>query len=267
MKLFSLIIIFFFTFFTDTFGNNTDKKSLENQTIKVVYANKWKPYSYGNGTAVKGILVDIVDEILSKQLKLNVEHIGQPWKRAQKSVRAGLMDAMITAPTVDRLSYSISSANEIYSLQWRAFVSKKSPSYEKVMKMNEPLDDRSLYFISLLGDRTSEYFYEQNRIEYKSVQNISNAIQMLDRGRVDIFIHSRIIMNENLNKLGLKDSVSMHKKKYKTIPFTFLVSKKLPWSKELASKIDKAVNNMKENDTYEKMIEEIIDRNLGSSTN
>ena len=198
-------------------------KSLENQTIKVVYANKWKPYSYGNGTAVKGILVDIVDEILSKQLKLNVEHIGQPWKRAQKSVRSGLMDAMITAPTVDRLSYSISSANKMYSLQWRAFVSKKSSSYEKVMKMNEPLDDRSLNFISLLGDRTSEYFYEQNRIKYKSVQNISNAIQMLDRGRVDIFIHSRIIMSENLNKLGLRDSVSMHKKEYKTISFTSAV--------------------------------------------
>ena len=257
-----LCILLFITLVIPSFANKIYEESLSNNTITVVYANKLKPYSYGNGSNVKGILVDIVDEILSKQLKLNVEHTGQPWKRAQKSIRTGLFDVMITAPTTDRLMYSRRTLNSIYSLQWRAFISKNSTSYTKIMNMNEPLEDRSLNFISLLGDRTSEYFYEQNNIKFQSVQNISNAIKMLDKGRMDVFIHSRVIMSENLNKLGLKNNISMHKKEYKTIPFTFLFSKKSQVSNKIIKRIDDVVNKMKKSGEYEKLIENILEKNL-----
>lgn len=242
------------------------EQTSEKNTVTVVYADYWKPYSFisGNG-AVRGILVEIMDEILSKKLNMNVIHTGQPWKRAQKSVRSGFHDAMVTAPTADRLTYAQSSSNALYYLQWRVFVSKKSPNYSRIMNMDNPLEDSSLNFISLLGDRTSGRLYEKNNIKYKAVKNISNAIKMLEIGRVDIFVHSKIIMFEHLNKMQLGDTVSMHDKEYNKIPFTFLVSNKSSFYNDLVFRVDKVVTQMKKDNEYNKFIEEVEQRylNLG----
>lgn len=235
----------------------------ENESLKVVYANFWEPYSHMNQDGkVQGILVDIVDELLNKKLNINVNHTGQPWKRAQKSVRGGFQDAMITSPTNDRLIYSKSTTTPLYYIQWRAFISKKSKYYFKLMGEENPLENTSLNFVSLFGDSTSEVIYKKNGINYEQVKNISSAIKMLDRGRADVFIHSKVIMFQHLNRLNMQDSVTMHKKKYKNVPFTLLISKKSKSKLDLIPKIDELVNQMKDNGEYEKFIEEIENKNL-----
>jgi len=259
MKQIGLFLLFLSCFFSFVHAAHPVKEKV----VTVVYADYWKPYSYisANGE-VKGILVEVMDEILSKKLNMKVKHTGQPWKRAQNSVRGGFQDAMITAPTTSRLKYSQSTSNNLYYLQWRVFVSKKSLNYHSIMKMKDPLKERNLSFISLLGDRTSERLYENNDIKYKSVKDISNAIKMLDLGRVDIFIHSKIIMFEHLNKMNLNKNISMHDKEYKSIAFTFLVSQKSAFYDDLIFKIDEVVNEMKANNTYKKFIEDIEQNNL-----
>jgi len=241
------------------FASTVPKKNF----ITIAYAQNWKPYSYKDKNAkMQGILVEIVDKLLRDKLKMRVDHVGLPWKRAQKSVSTGLMDALITVPTIDRLKYSQSTTNDLYNLKWRIFVSKRSKKFSKIMSMKDPLDSEKFTYISLLGDKTSENLYKQKNKKYSLVKNINNAIKMLAIGRADIFIHSQMVMTENLNNLKLDDDVKMHPKEYVKIPFTLLISKKSKYRDSLTKKVDEIVNDMKKNNEYKSLIKEIENSNV-----
>jgi|GEM_PF-1686210 len=242
------ILVIFLLFLSDIVFANEPKY---NNTLSIVYAHNWKPYSYKDENGVmRGILIDLANEVLVKKLNMKIKHIGQPWKRAQNSVKDGVYDALITAPSKERLEYLISTKNELYSLQWRVFVSKKSKYYDEIINMKDPLKSNKFSFISLLGDKTSEAFYKEEKLNFLQVQNIDNAIKMLAIGRTDIFIHSKAIMLANLNRLNLNEKVQIHDKEYKKIPFTFLLSKKSKTHEDILPRIDHLIDTMKKNNSY-----------------
>lgn len=265
MKLFLLSLIFFFTFSNSVIADTTSDNLVDVSSITVVYAHQWRPYSYGNGSEVEGILVDIVEEILHKQLKFDVKHMGQPWKRAQKSVRSGLFDAMITAVTPERLTYTKSTSENLYILEWKVFVSNKSSQYRQIMESKEPLEESNLNFIALLGDGTSERFYKEKDVKFKLVKNISNAIKMLQKGRADVFMNSKIMTLDYINKQASSSTVSMHSKKYKSIGFTFLLSKKSNVSHKVIEKIDEVILEMKSKNTFQSTLKKIENNNIGTT--
>lgn len=230
--------------------------------VTVIYDNKWQPYSYGNDKNVKGILVDITNELLKERLKLDVEHKGMRWRKADKSIRSGFADIFVNIPTNDRLSYLHSTSNKIYSIQWKAFVSKKSNSYSKIMSSKDPLTFSGLNFVSLRGDTVGERLYKKNNLKYKRVDNISKAINMLSLGQADIVVYSKIIMMEHLNKSNQNNSIAVHDKELKSLPFTFLFSKKSKQNIDLAVKVDEVINNMKNSDEYEEFINSVEEKNI-----
>lgn len=230
-----------------------------NEAVKVVYESKNKPYSYiGSGGKAEGILVDIVDKILREKLNLNVEHIAQPYKKAQKSIRGGYIDAIMTTPVSEKFAYSKSISNYLYSIEWKAFISKKSRYYYKLIGDNNPLENTGLNYACLYGDSKTQIIYKKHGINCQSVKNISTVIQMLSSGEVDVFLHSKSVALSHLSKLGMKNSVTIHKKSYVNIPITLMFSKKSKL--DLISDIDKALNEMILSGEYQEFIEEVEDR-------
>lgn len=211
----------------------------EPRAITVAYANHWSPYSYeSKDKHPKGILVDIAEYLLAKELGFDVRHVALPWKRAQAMVRSGRYDALITAPTMDRLNYTISSEHTLYRLKWQAYLSRFSPRYGELSAMDNPLKAEELRCVLLLGDMTSSRIYDKFRQHCQTVKNLDNAVRMLQAGRVDVFVHARAIMSQQLQKHDLANAIVRHESVLKEVSFNLLVSRLSPHVKTLPAQLD-----------------------------
>ena len=89
--------------------------------LKVAVNSDWPPFSYGTGKTAKGILPDLMKEIVSGKMGIDVVNVGYPWARTQRMVETGQLDAMITVPTEGRLKYANSSEELVYTVEMRSF--------------------------------------------------------------------------------------------------------------------------------------------------
>lgn len=245
---------------------NSSSNSPSN-TLTLAYANQWAPYSYANSEGdAEGILVDIADHLLSKKLGLSLQHIPLPWERAQKSVSNGRYDALITAARPERLFYMARAQSVLYSLKWQAFISLKSPLADQLMVLDNPLTLQDIRCIVVLGDRTSEALYRQYNIPFLKVKNLTDALNMLKAGRVDLFVHSRAIMKTVLDQppYQYQDTIAMHNKILKMVPFTLLINKQSHHVQQLIPKLDKLVGVMRGNGEYSQLLHRLEQKKRSS---
>jgi len=135
--------------------------------LTVVYASAWTPISIGEGKTVKGLLPSLVETILHREMGVKIQHVGVPWKRAQRMVKTGQADAFVTAPTQARLEYSESTEEAFYTLEFRAFARKNSDSFQLLTKNTDlsQIKDR-VRFCDVLGNGWARSFYGSQGINY-----------------------------------------------------------------------------------------------------
>ncbi|MAC48025.1 MAG: hypothetical protein CMI12_14425 [Oceanospirillum sp.] len=228
------------------------------RVITVTYANQWKPYSYGNKEGqAKGILVDIVDFILHQKMGFTVQHIPLPWERAQNMVRNGSYDALITAPTAERQFYFKRTNSTLYRLQWRAYLSTQSSNYQRLKGADNPLTIRDVSCVSLLGDRTSESLYRRFNLDCQSVKDLPLALKMMQMGRVDLFVHSKAIVDQHMMSQNYMGLIEEHPMVLKKVPFVLMVSKYSPYADQLTDAVDRMVMDMAATGEYERFLSKL----------
>ena len=82
--------------------------------MKLVYYNDFAPFSWEDSEKqMHGILIDVMNEAIEKQMGIDVSHKGYQWAKAQKTVRDGEADAFITIPTPARREYTQISSEPV----------------------------------------------------------------------------------------------------------------------------------------------------------
>src|ERR1700733_10089626 len=72
------------------------------EALHIAYTGTYPPVCFLDGGTMKGVLIDVFNELLGKRLGLSLTHEGLPWARAQDKVRDGEADAFCTDRTDQR---------------------------------------------------------------------------------------------------------------------------------------------------------------------
>ena len=233
------------------------------RTIKIGYANEWAPISVGDGKNIKGILPDLMDEIIDKNIGITVEHIGLPWGRAQALVESGDIDGFITTPTKARLQYAIRSKENVIYIPFQAFVKKNSVTETK-FKLSSSLNElKNLNYCDVLGNGWAQSFYNKHNIKFDQVPSIDNCVKMMIAGRSDVIIHASPVVQLFIKKLAVDGKVSIVSSPYPDSPsFPLLLSKKSSFKQDFLNKFDDAVSKMKGDQIYTSLLNRLTDKNI-----
>lgn len=233
-------------------------KAGENE-IHVVYANKWPPFSSGDGDDVVGILPDIVRTIIEERMGYKVIHEGVPWARAQKNVEFGQADAFITTPTEERLNYSIRSETDVVQMPFQAFTRAQGVAFDQLKQRPVNADLTNFNYCDVLGNGWAESFYQKRGISFEKVPALTNCLKLISMGRADILVHARPVTEKFLKNLGLENKIVTHPYVYSESPsFPFLLSKKSKVDSRFMVKFDETVRKLKMTGDYAVLMKRIL---------
>ncbi|WP_421863730.1 substrate-binding periplasmic protein [Motiliproteus sp.] len=228
------------------------------RTISIAYAEDWPPFSYQRKSGQPaGILVEIANFLLGDQLGYQITHTFHPWQRAQKLVKEGIHDALLAVPNQDRNRYTTANSSEIYSMQVRAFISKRSPRADRLLAMDNPLHHPEGHYSLLLGDKTCEGIYDDNQAGFVTINDMHQVVKMLATGRSDLFLHSKVAAIRGLIELNMESKVRMHPTVFKQVPLYLLVSEQFRNQDNLISSLDSALGQLKRNQQFAAIIDQI----------
>lgn len=213
--------------------------TVKGKFIKIVYADNWAPISYREGNKVLGILPEKMDDLLSKQMGMQIEHAPVPWGRAQKMVEMGRADAFVTTPTPERLKYTYPSKSNVFVIPFIAVV-KKFKTINSLLNDPDDLSKLKDYlFCDVLGNGWANYFYKDKPVKLHIVPTIKDCLNLLNAERVDAIIHAGPVLEHYIKELGLQNSLTTKPKASVRSPkFRLLVSKKSPLGENFIKTFD-----------------------------
>jgi len=193
--------------------------------ITIGVNSDWKPYSYEvEGGAPSGVMVDEISKLLSKR-GVKAKFVAFPWKRVQRNVEDGTIDAFVTVPTDERLKYSLSSKKVVYTVNMKSFVNQFNPRIEELRKIKSISEFRSFKVCDLMGNGWAEKLYKEHSVEAAFLTKTENCVRHVHAGRSDIMIIAEDVGKGIIEEEGLADKLIVLPTVYNKMEFTFLVSK------------------------------------------
>jgi len=231
--------------------------SLSAEPFKMAYNSDWPPFSSGTGTSVGGILPDLLRHLISTRMGMATTHNGYPWKRAQHTVKAGKLDAMVTVPTAKRLEWSKSSKSVVYQVEMRAVV-KRGSKAEQVLSANPQAAALADFRVcDILGNGWGMRFMKTNGISYDTASDTSRCLNMISRGRMDVTVQSVAVSSQKIRETALGDDLRILPNTYGSMAFTLLVSRKAPEADEFLKRFDGLIAEMKGDGSLSKLIADL----------
>lgn len=229
------------------------------ETIKLSYNSDWPPYSFGEQENVKGVLPDLLEEIIGNRMGITTEHFGFPWKRAQENIRSARLDAMVTFPSEQRLEYALSSKNIVFSLQQRPVVQKGSTAESLLMKSPTIETLRGLDPCMMIGDGWSQTFYKDNNITPSTAPDTQSCLRLVASGRKDVFLHMEAAVNDNLRKADIpREEIDHLPVVFGQMNFTLLLSKDSPLAQgDFLKHFDETIQKMRADGSYDALVQRL----------
>ncbi len=222
--------------------------------LKMSYNSDWPPYSAGVGNEVKGILPALMTEIVEKHMGMTVAHHGYPWKRAQRAVEMGQLDAFVTVPTDARLSYADSSKETVYTIEMHPIVAAGSAAEQKISAAPVPSTLRSLRVCEILGNGWGKRFAAQNDITPIMATKVASCLRMVAKGRTEVTVQALAVANQQISGEGLENQLSILPIQFGQMNFTLLLSKKSAHGQAFLQKFDRTVKAMLADGSYSKIV-------------
>lgn len=168
--------------------------------LRMAYFETYRPLSYLDG-GIKGLLVDTLDEVVSRQLGLPCRHEGFPWPRAQALVEQGERDAICTIATPERLAYAVASEESVVVAPTCIFMLSDHPLLPR-FKTAQNLAQLRAMAPSVLS--YSANGWAKARLDGFNIiwgNDFMSALRMLIAGRGDIMIENALTMSYSLRQL------------------------------------------------------------------
>jgi polar amino acid transport system substrate-binding protein len=210
------------------------------EDLRIAYFKDFAPVSYLEGGVMKGVLVDIFDEVLGKRLAMPLHHNGLPWVRAQDQVREGGEDAFCTTRTEARADYANFGTEPVVSLRYVVFYAKTNPKAGEIRKIASIEDLGQFSQGDFLGNGFAEVTFKTLKIDWAS--SLDQVFNKLAAGRNDISVSAELVGKWTARKVGLADQLATHPLNViAPSNFYFAVRKSFPENEALSRRIDAAL--------------------------
>lgn len=223
--------------------------------LRIAYNSHWAPFSHGEGGQVRGLLPEVLDAIIADRMHVSVSHHGFPWKRVQKYVQEGRMDAFCTFASPERLQYTQTSRYAVYRLDVRAFVRSGSSSAQ-ALRADPRVGEIGRHRVCImLGDGWSRNFYTKHGIAYQYGTDTANCLRQLDHDRADVFMHVTESVLYQIEKAGLERRIEMLPHVYDSVPLTLMVSKRSSYQGDFMERFDIELERMQHDGSYQALVD------------
>lgn len=189
--------------------------------LTVVYFEDYPPYSFRDAEtgALRGILIDVNEEILANRLGLTVVHQGLPWARAQHFVKTGQADAYCTVPTPERRAYMLFTREPVLIASMRVFTRHDHPQMEQLKQVTST-EQLQQYTISVyIGSGWAKGALEGMEVFWP--HSLEQSLVMVAHGRADISVGVARVMAYQVKRLGLDNQIVELKNDLSRAPFHF----------------------------------------------
>jgi polar amino acid transport system substrate-binding protein len=192
-----------------------------------------------------------------------------PWTRAQKLVKEGIADGMVTVLT-DKRKVFVRASDPILLVTEHIFADKNNPRIDKIMTIHSLKQLKSYKVVETLGSGWTKETLKGVNITW--VPGMDSAFKMLIKGRVDVYIANgytgayfinKKIKNHGLYMEGYKNIIT-NPYPLKTIAFRLLIRKDSPFV-NIIDRFNRTIHQMKTDGTIRRIIEgEKISNFIGS---
>lgn len=222
--------------------------------LRMAYFETYSPLSFDQDGQLRGILLDVIQEVAGRRLGLVVEHTGYPWNRAQALVQAGEQDAICTIATPERLEYAVAVQEPMVSAPRRIFVHKNNAMLAKLQKVRslEELQTLNPSVISYQGNGWAKSNLRHFKVD--NARNFESAVKMLLANRGDAMVDNALTMQYALQQAKGNDDVVMLGADLDEANFQLLVGKKSTHVGMLPA-FDTALRQFKRSPDYAKMLQ------------
>ena len=168
--------------------------------------DSFAPFIWAEDGAARGLYVDVLNEALAQRLNIPVEFEQVPWKRAQRSVRVGETDGMVTLPTTARLAYSQASSVALVKVCLGVFTRVGHPCLKAMEQMEKPADLMEFSVLTYLGDGWAENRLRGHEVEF-GANDLRQVLRKLTFGRGDVFVQTVPTTLYVIEQMGLQGDV------------------------------------------------------------
>lgn len=200
--------------------------------------------------------MELLDEILIRNLGLKVNHRTVPWPRAQFEVQQGESDFIIAIPTQERLKYSVSSNKPFFQLHMNIYTWTGHPKLKEI-EMIENISDikkLGLIIVTNAGNGWYKKHIEPLHIPTITIPADESVVQFLAKKRADILIDTPIPTNFIIKQYNLQSQLIMTQAHFGGTNLHLLLSKKSPFF-PMMSKIDKAIQDAHDNGSLDRILQ------------
>ncbi|MGD9007816.1 MAG: transporter substrate-binding domain-containing protein [Desulfobacteraceae bacterium] len=223
------------------------------EVMKFAYAHTSPPISWEEDGKMRGILIDIAEELVQNRLGIMVSHKGYPWKRSQHLVRMGKADALITNGPM-RKKWAEHSREVVVNLQHMLYVKAGGPKLDQLKKVRT-IDDLKLFtLVDERGSAWAEKNLIERGIEVHLVADHDTMYRLVAKGRVDAVVYEPLMARYHIKILGMQAQLIELPLDTVPVPFHIVIGKSSPHVKMLP-KIDKAIRQMKQDGTLERILD------------
>ena len=218
--------------------------------FRMAYFETYSPLSYrGKNGVLRGILVDILEDVLHKQMGVPVLHAGYPWPRAQLMDRLGQVDGICTIATPARLQYAIASSEVVVAAPRRIFVRADNPMLEDLRQIHDLAELRQLkpLVVSYIGNGWGTE--NLTGFNVAAGKDYETGLKMLIAKRGDVMIDNSLTMQFSLSNTAGGDQVLMMPARLESANFHLLISK-LSRQVELLTDFDRVLAQYKKTNSY-----------------
>ncbi|MDZ7937634.1 MAG: transporter substrate-binding domain-containing protein [Rhodoferax sp.] len=223
----------------------------DNTLFRLVYADTFAPFSYVDNSRLRGTLPALLQELLSRRLKLLVDHSAYPWARAQALVKTAAADAFVTVPTPERLQYAIPTFEPVVQLRLALFARADTPRLSELQKLRNISDLTQQSLGSYIG-----HGWVQNKLGHLPLQYATDrntALRMLMANRFDAMADVATSGLKGIKALGLEGRVVELPMVIDVSDVHLCIGKTSPLLR-YSSAIDEAMRSMKTDGTIARLL-------------
>ena len=225
--------------------------------LRLSYNSDWSPYSHDTGVDVKGILPELMHEIVVKRMNQPIAQYGSPWSRAQRYVQVGDLDGFVTTPTAERLEYTLRSENIVYKFEMRAVVKRDGKAHEMLRTAPDIASFKKLKVCRIAGNSWGERFYGKHEIRYREAARVHSCLKRIKRGRSDVLIQPYAVVIKEIVDAKMQKDLIVLPHVYGGMEFALMVSKRSPYASGFLKKFDRTVSEMKRDGSFDRILARI----------
>ncbi|MDC0335589.1 transporter substrate-binding domain-containing protein [Pseudodesulfovibrio sp.] len=216
------------------------------ETMHVELPQKVKPFFWmKNNWQPQGIFVDYLNEILGKEMGIELKYEACPWARCQELVRTGEKDALFTIPTPARREYTLISKLPLFSSGFYCHIGVDSPYYDKLLTAKS-LDDLkrfpSLRYVHLRGSGWHEVNLKgEFTIE---VSKVAEIWELLKQNRADVYLQQKELVMQEMNNPRVREAIKVLPNPVAFTDWHLCIGKKSPFADRMPQ-IDRLLERMK----------------------